>query len=145
MRAALLHADLPQATFEQSSRSSGSPSMHGSSISSTLLRGGNGSSSGSLNTTAERCSSIGALTGSVVGSTCGDAAAAASGGSGGSSPTRGAGRSVRMSMLGMQRRSAVGAALEAHVAADAAQAEQQQVRGNNKCSHSSWVLCPCGW
>jgi hypothetical protein len=127
----LLHAGLPQATFEKASRSSGSSGMHGSSISSTLLeRGANVSSSGSLNTTAERCSSIGVLNASTIGSTssCGDAGGGlGAAGSGGVSPTRGAGRSVRMSMLGMQRRSAVGAALEAHVAADAAQAEQQQV------------------
>lgn len=100
--------------------------MQGSSISSNLLRGAYGSSSGSLNTTAERCSSIGALSASAIGSSCGDAGSGG-GGSGGTSPTRGAGRSVRMSVLGMQLRSAVGAALEAHVAADAAQAEQQQV------------------
>jgi hypothetical protein len=58
---------------------------------------------------------------------CGGAAGGSGSSSGGVSPTRGAGRSVRMSMLGMQRRSAVGAALETHVAADAAQAEQEQV------------------
>jgi hypothetical protein len=57
----------------------------------------------------------------------GDVAGSSGSSSGGVSPTRGAGRSVRMSMLGMQRRSAVGAALEARVAADAAQAEQEQV------------------